>query len=214
MRRDSTWSDERLAELAELPADHPDVQAVRRNPERWARLVALREFLAPGAEPEGARTGEAVTQIRAAVRSALDASAETTGAGRRPSPWFGGWQLAAAAVIVAVIAGVLLLGRQGDQSGTLRGPEDVSIETQSPVITDEGMRFSWRAIEGAEAYELRLLRADLGPAIPVITTQDTFIVVPPGEVAGGSGPAVHWRVSATRATRTIAESETERIPPP
>jgi len=217
------WSDEPLADLAALPLDHPDVQAVRGDPERWARLIALREFLQPAEAPAGARTGEAVAHLRGAVRDALDRETEgakgpvrAVRAERRGLPsWLGGWRPALAAAAAVIVVGALLLPRLTERSGTLRGTREAMVETLPPVTTGEYVQLSWRAVERADLYEVHLLRADLGPAAPVISTADTTATVPRGQVfpSEGAEVTVFWRVVALRAGLRVAESGMEPLEP-
>jgi hypothetical protein len=217
-----TWSDEQLAELAALPKDHPDVQAVRSDPERWARLIALRAFLHPADVPDGARTEDAVAHLRDAVRDALDRAPSDVARQVRAAPverrsmasWFTGWRPALAVAAALVVVGALLLPRLTERSGTLRGNGDAMIETIAPVITAEGVRFSWRRVNDADQYELRLLHADLSAAAPAVSTADTAATLPRSHLAGIEGAAApaFWRVIALRAGREIAGSELVRLP--
>jgi hypothetical protein len=221
----TTWTDERLADLAALPTDHPDVLAVRGDPASWARLLALREFLHPAAIPEGARTGEAVARLRTAVGEALDRDAVSVTEGvprpiraerRSLAEWFTGWRPALAAAAAVVVVGALLLPRLTERSGTLRGPDGARIETLAPVGTTDGVRFAWRQVAGADLYELRLLRADLSAAVPVVATAETSATVAAAEITplDESEGAAFWLVSALRAGRVVAESELHRMDSP
>ena len=219
------WSDERLTALAELPVDHPDVQAVRANPERWARLIALREFLYPSAPPAGARTEEAVARIRAAIRSAhsgpggvqepetappaVPARRETPRAHRVPLTGY--WPVFAAAAVL-VVAGTLLLPRVIDHRSTMRGTERPRLSARAAVEGD-ALRFSWPRVDGAERYELRLFHEDLTPLRPVMVVEDSLARLPLAELLDetGRGGTLYWRVTAMRSGLPLEESRLERV---
>lgn len=221
----SPLSDERLAELAALPDGHPDVARVRDDPETWARLVALREFLSPSAIPGGARPDAATERLRAALRTALD---EQAAPGRpqaravaRGRPWWVAllapparpWLAAAAglAALVVVLAVPRLTVRQDQVRGRPGG-----VELAAPSFTPDRVVLSWRSVTGADAYEVRLLGADLAPVAQPIRLPDTTVAVSRAETLAGLGPGaqLHWRVSALARGTPIAESETRsfRLP--
>jgi hypothetical protein len=222
-------SDERLAELAALPPDHPDIRAVAADPERMARLVALREFLYPQEAPPGARTDEARARLRGAVREALGVApaaepGRAVAAPRLEVPadrtrrgwWFGGWGSALAAAAVVVVVGALFYPRFMARKGVLRGTPGAAVEVLAPEFTADIVVFRWRAVPEAEQYDLRFLTADLSPARPAIATRDTSVEVPVTGLfpTSGNGAAAFWRVSAWREGAQVAESDLSSLEPP
>jgi len=222
-------TDERLAELAALPPDHPDVRAVAADPERMARLVALREFLYPQEAPPGARTDAARARLRGAVREALGVApaaepARAVAAPRLEAPadrarrgwWFGGWRSALAAAAVVVVVGALFYPRFMARERVLRGTPGAAVEVLAPEFTADIVVFRWRAVSEVEQYDVRFLRADLSPARPAIATRDTSVEVPAAELfpAGGKGAAAFWRVSGWREGAQVAESDLSALEPP
>ncbi len=217
------WSDERIAELAELPPEHPEVQAVREDPERWARLIALRAFLHPEAPPPGARTEEAVSRIRAAVQHALEAQeadpAPRPGmtparSARAPRAWFTGWPaLAAAAAVIVAVA--LLLPRALEHRDTLRGSAATPLAATARIEGDAAV-FTWRAVPGAEVYEFAVFGEDLTALRPVLAVGDTVLWLPLDALrtADGAGRTLLWRVTAVHAGTPLAHSRTVRLDVP
>ncbi len=214
--------DDRLADLVALPDDHPEVQALRRDPEQWVRFIALREFLHSGAPPEGARTDEAVQRMMAALDEALGSTAReldaspdaarsaSAGAGSRFGPRVtpAGWGIALAAAAAVVVIGVFVLPGWLDREGTTRGPEPIELQVAPPRFEGDRVRFSWNGVEGADHYEVQFLTAHMLPARPPVTVADTALVLENTQLfrAEDENRAAYWRLTALRGGLVLARS--------
>ncbi len=222
--------DERLAELAELPPDHPDLLAVRSDPRRWARLVVLREFLHPTIPQEAARTSDAVARLRDAVRRELDSSPTsasdhgvlTRQPGRDPMPLDGArrsvegagrrrtWRPLLVAAAIAAAVAIAVVSRWNDPSGTMRGTRTDSIRLEAPSLANERVLLRWSPAIGADAYEVTLLSNSLVEVGPVVRSAVPHIELERSRVQGSDAlPAVaFWRVTALRRGVPIQASDT------
>jgi hypothetical protein len=222
------WTDDQLVELAALPADHPDVRAVRASPRHWARLIALRAFLHGGETPPDAREGEAVARTRETLERELFAGPNAAGADDAAAPaarhttsrperrtaraFPGGWRIwrPAFAVAALLVAAVWLIPEALDRRSVMRGPESSEIRTSAPDVYGDRVVFTWSAVPGADAYELRWLREDLSLVRPPLATADTAVEIPLEALfpPDGTDGRILWRVSAMRGAELIATSVT------
>lgn len=212
--------DPTLERLASLPDDHPDAVAARRDPIRWAQVLALREFLAP-ARLQRAEQTQVRTRLRAAVSDALAAGAPTAAAEppaprtlrlARPAPW---WQRAWGPVPVwaAAAAGVLLVAALGvprlaHETVRYRGTASAAVTPVEARAVAGGIELRWHAVPGADQYIVEFRDRTLQPIVPQVTTTDTMLVLPlQGRVATlPSGTDLLWRVRAFRASTELAAS--------
>jgi len=142
---------------------------------------------------------------------------------RGPSVWFGASALAAAAVVL-VVAGVLLVQRPdgpgGGPSGVLRGQahggSDAAMQRMAPVTLAAGrVELRWRSVPAADRYEVRLYSPELRALAVLGTSRETVLVLARDTVAGATaGDTLLWRVAALRGEVRLAQTDlgTVRLP--
>jgi hypothetical protein len=130
-----------------------------------------------------------------------------------------------AAAVMVLVAGALYLNaewRTGrDRSDVLRGaPSTPSRATATgswllPVETDAtGIRIlRWRAVPGADAYEVRFFGADLRDFARIGPLTDTLLVLRAGVLPSDSvsGPVAGWQVTALQEGQALAVSSSGTV---
>jgi hypothetical protein len=138
---------------------------------------------------------------------------------RGPSVWFGASALAAAAVVL-VVAGVILVQRPSGPSGVLRGQahggSDAAMQRMAPVTLAAGrVELRWRSVPAADRYEVRLYSPELRALAVLGTSRETVLVLARDTVAGATaGDTLLWRVAALRGEVRLAQTDlgTVRLP--
>ena len=178
-------------------------------------------YLAGQLSPEGAEAFEAhffgcercwaLVQQGLAVRSAFGAEApapELVSAQRVPKKVRGlWWGLAAAASIAVAVVGIWRLGTPQPESAedVFRGKADSF--TVAATANPAGLGAAWKRQADADAYRIRLYRAD-GSLVLERETADTSISVPVDSISATRGAQLYWQVQALDRLRSlVAASE-------
>jgi hypothetical protein len=135
---------------------------------------------------------------------------------RRAARRWRGWapasraRLAAAAVIILAIGGVAgLLLHPRDAAMRGGGPTVTLVAPAGSVAAGEPVTLTWRAVAGADRYQVELLGVS-GDSLFAAATRDTVLTVP-GGVALEAGSEYLWSVRAVRHDGTHAVSEPLRF---
>lgn len=208
-----------------------------RGPAERARDAAFREFVQPGALPEGARVEEAEARLGAMLeqelgvpleeepaRSALrpaGASAPTALRGAPPRSRHARtvWALAATVAVLAGVSWIALTTRPRDDQPLLRGGTssgaagawDAHPEIQASATS--GARLSWHGAPGATSYAVVFLSADLSERARVTGLTDSAFVLTPETRPAAFATGEHglWRVHAYAGGDEIGRSDATPI---
>lgn len=200
--------------LLRLPPDHPERAEVEACPRCGARFLEFQMFL-QGADVEGADPAGAERVLSERVR--VLASAQADGWWTRVRRSFSSPKmLVPALVAMAVIA----IGVWRWQPWVDRSLEVRSTEVSSPGVVIESTRtnpdgsveVAWRAFPSADAYAVRVLRADLteirriGPVTATTARID--------DAGLPSGTKFYCQVVALQGGDRIASSPIRKLPRP
>ncbi len=219
-----------LAEIAaasRLPEDDPRRRHLDACPRCRTLHVRHQQFIAPPAHLPAAELRDAEDRLAEFLAREVapdDATGHVLDPGRvrherartrGPWGWFGAPAVAFAAAAL-VVAGVLLVQRPGGlehASGVLRGQAsggpDSGMVRMAPTTRAGGrVELRWRAVQGADRYEVRLYSPELRALAVLGTARETVLVLAPGAVAGAaSGDTLLWRVAALRGEARIARTD-------
>lgn len=223
-----------LDALLALPESDPRLQAL--EPADHARLRALREFVAPGEVPSGARLGEAEARLAArleaelglpvggagAQSSAAATSAPAKAAGDSGRGFFRSlvapaWRPAfALAALLVVAGGVWMFRASTREPAILRGPRAGAPEggiesSRQPMRLPGGaLELEWQALPGATRYTIVFLSADLDEIARIPNLTETRCVLDPARLPSGldKGEQVLWHVVGMRDGDEIGRSRT------
>ena len=212
---------ERLGNVLEYPADHPVRAHVETCPRCRTLLENYRAFLSAEAIPEADLAG-ARSRLDAALRAR--ASAETPAQPQTPfrmkRAWWRGLlrPMPALATAVVVVAAAFLLTRNDRtaEPPALRddGSGASAWRPSDPVAQADGsVVLSWRAVPGADAYEVRVfgptldMIARVGPVAETSLALDRSML--PGDLA--AGVELTWRVVALRSGSELAASDPRSV---
>lgn len=202
---------EAIAEVLQLPASDPR----RRHVERCARCSALalayeafvRAEPVAGADPADARRRLAAAvpgEKGPRVMSRRDAAPGR----RRGARWIlrPVWGVATVVGLLVVVA-VIRLHPWLPAPTVLRGGSNERIHVEAPVTGEDGaIELRWSAVEGADAYRVTLLAADLSEISTTAATPDTHLTLPPGSSAKGEKLRAYWQVTAFAGGDPVATS--------
>jgi hypothetical protein len=130
---------------------------------------------------------------------------ESTAAGTARRRWFEmpAFRLVAAAAAVAIVVVAAFQFGPDSRDPVLRGADRVELTTHAPHVAPDGaVVLSWSPIDGANAYQVVLLREDLSEVSRPAVTRDPQIEVD----ARASDGATHWQVVALKDDAVVAES--------
>lgn len=211
---------ESLAGAPALPQDHP----LRRHLDGCSRCRAaaraLEAFRAGGGDHDLPRADleDADRRLGAVIaREVLGAEEDETVPplpnARRRTPPRGAWGWLAAAAVVAVAAGLWLVGpgpgSRPDDGGPLRGeaPAAAVAVTADP---SGGAQVSWPAVAGADDYVIELWTAELALFSRLAPAADTTRRVTWDPAA--ASPPVFLTVVARQGDREIGRTDLVRLP--
>jgi len=207
--------DHEIEQVLKLPADHPRRRHLETCPKCRSALALFRAFDAGGPAPAGARPGEARRRLSEIVERELGDTPP-----RRivlaPRRWFtSGWALATAATLVvgAGLAWNALRPPSPVPAGNAwRGAAAAAPALEEAAVAPDGrLVLRWRAVEGAESYDVRVFSSALREVWHATVTDTTASLDPTG-LPGGPGAAAWWRVTALSGGRERARSRTGAIP--
>jgi hypothetical protein len=195
-----------------------------RGPAERARDAAFREFVRPGALPEGARVEEAEARLGAMLEQELGVPLEEEPARTRAEPESAAaavelrrgaprprhartvWALAATVAVLAGVSWVALTTRPREDGRILRGTPDApsgvagawDARPEIQASATSGARLSWRGAPGADSYAIVFLSADLTERARVDGLVDSAFVLTPATrpAAFAAGEPGLWRVHA------------------
>jgi hypothetical protein len=189
---------DRIADVESAPEGHPLRQHVAECPRCQSLWLSYQSFMK--ADVSGA------TNIDAARKSLADTirrKADSVSAPRasrmatRP-PWYVWLRpglIAAMASVLAILA--VSIWRGGSDEAVLRGDADATWSLQAPQLGDGSIVFEWKAVPGADAYDVQIFDDALNEVYTTGAVTTTTAAVPrealPGVAAGAS---VTWRVVA------------------
>ncbi len=224
---------EDLGDLCHLDASDPRLAHARTCPRCRSLLIAVREFHDAQNVPSGARPDEAERTLAAVIAQELerwephtassDVPAQRVAAGGSWRRLAGAlwrpvlrpvWGLAAVALVVVLGATVLQPGpSDGDGEPAVRGPAERAVATPellSVTTSDAGsLLFQWRAVAGADAYEVHVFDPKLNLLLTLPAGADTLLRVPQSQVSGvlpADERRLLWQVIAVRHGDRIAAS--------
>ena len=198
-----------LDRIRSLALDDPDRIAFESDPEAAARLVLYESFL-EGSDLPGSNPDQAELELRRFVANAV--------AEARPSniPAEAGWlhrlqhflrpPLLApiAALAVVIVAGVIWQTRPPEDAVFRDSDTAVGITLHdSAALEDGGYLLSWKPVEGADEYEIRLFAADLTELSTLGPISALELPVTP---ADDVADARFWQVVALQAGDAHARS--------
>lgn len=190
-----------LARVRELPAGSPERVHAEGCSRCRAALLALAEFeRADEALPAEAGADRARARLDAVIESLATGEPALPGASpaspRREGP---GWlarlfappalRFATAFAVVAVVAASAWMLARGPADRLQRG-ESVSAGAASVRAVDGGWRLSWPPVEGADAYDVVFLSADLRVVARVADVRATELALPGDALPAGVAPGV------------------------
>ncbi len=183
----------RLHLYQEFLAGDPTVPS-RDSADAQARLAAvLRDLARPVRAQTSHRSGPG---LLGRVRALL------LGPGLRPA-------LAVAGLLV-VVGGIAMWRESNRSPELLRGPGSSGslFEVEKARQVDGGIELSWQAVEGADAYQVRLLSSELTEIRMLAPVPDTRIMIPADSLPESSDPEglLAYRVIALRNGDPWAES--------
>ena len=187
----------------------------RRHVEQCARcsalVVAYREFVRAEV-PSGARVADADTRMAAFIAERVE-GVEATGGSRRPrGRWFEmpTFRWAAAAAVMAILAGTVAKWMQGSEQTAVRGDAHIVLTLETPrLVTDGAVELNWTSVPDADAYEVVLLRDDLSEVVRLPATSERELTLDRSAIPAG---ATHWQVTALREGAVAAESTPAALP--
>jgi hypothetical protein len=206
--------------LLQLPADHPERAEVEACPRCGSRLLEFQMFLR-GDDVAGAQPADAEARLSERL-GAHGASLLGRGVGARDGWWMRLRRLLASpqvAVPALVAMAVIAVGIWRWQPWVDRSLEVRSTTAEAPTVaivseqadSDGGLAIAFKPVPSADAYAVRLLRADfteirrLGP----VTTAS--IKIDSADVPAGE--RVYWQVVALKSGDEIAVSPIRSFPP-
>jgi len=191
---------EELARVRELPAGAPERVHAESCPRCRAALLALAEFeRADEALPAEAGAARAHGRLDAVIESLTTAEPvlpAPAAAPRREGPgWLArlltppAYRFAAGFAVVALVAAAAWLVARGPAERLERGATS-DAGAASVRVADGGWLLSWPAVEGADAYDVVFLAADLREVARVADVRDTRLTLRRGALPAGVSPGV------------------------
>jgi hypothetical protein len=221
MAQDHLSLDE-LVRISDLP------EARRRHLSGCARCRALvARYQAFLDEPAGIAPGDvrdAERRLGEFLASRLGPRAPEAPARRDPAgaarPGRGWVNLALALGVIVVAAGAVLFAidrrpLDGRPSGQLRGASpQPGVVRLAPETADGAVTLRWRAVAGADRYQVRFFTGDLRDLGGLAAVPETLLVLRHGVLPAPAGDTVLWRVHASRGDSSLGQSDlgTVRIP--
>lgn len=206
---------EEIATVLGLPPDDSRRRHLEECPRCASRLLLYQRFLsaaeAPGADSEGADL-----KLEAAMREAIygaAASAEPAPPSlarrrSRANAWRPVW--AAAAALIVIAAALWWRPWSPDRTMLRSGEEGTGVRAVrllEPERLDHGaIRLSWRSLNGADGYVIRIRDLDLEEIARFGPLPDTTFVLQRSMLPPGTGSPVLWRVIALRSGDEIGRS--------
>jgi hypothetical protein len=206
---------ERIAEVSDLPADHPLRRHVAdcprcRNLLRSYQKFVLAEPVAGFAGDAALRTLDALIASKVGERSAASRPAQSTSRFSlrgflRPVP------LLAAAAVCALVA--VVVWRQS------QGPDDILLRNESPspaaalapaeVRPDGSILLSWTAVPGADAYQVRIYGPGFTEVYRHPDVAETSAVIDRSSLPSDLPPQLDllWRVYALQSGDVVQVSD-------
>jgi len=213
---------ERIGEIVDFPANHPERQHAETCPRCRSLVESYRAFMNAEAAPDsGLEKARGVLDAR--IRQDAERwtpSTPRTSALSRASWWSGLFRPAPLMVATAVvaIAAVFVWTSRGPQDSTLR--DDAAHETllalQPSQVDGHAILLSWAAMEGADAYQVRIYGPDLNEIYRHPDVAGTSVTVDRSELPGDLPPTLDltWRVYALLGGDVIEVSEPGSIRAP
>jgi len=206
MKNPDTGDLERLAEIAELPRDHPERVAWESDAQRRVLLRCYLDFVAdePG---EGDEVRVPRAQLREAIRNEIGVS--TDGRGRRHAtvPLWMRAALAAAALVLVALGLRHWSPHDLGPTGFDRGAVEPQIHLLPSNHADGHLELGWTALPGAEEYVVTLFRPDLSELLRLPATPDARVRIATSRLDSlGVEATVIWRVTAYAEGDAIGSS--------
>jgi hypothetical protein len=208
---------DQIANVLKLSPDDPRRRHLDECPRCASRSLMYRRFLAgepvPGADPASADAHLAAV-MKAAIdgRSQADDGRERGGfLARATRAWLGRAALAGAAVAVAVVVAVTWWKPWTTPETVLRG-DKTSLGVQqlpleaSQMVADGGVRLTWRSVDGADSYIIRLRTPELDEIALLGPTTDTSLVIHRSTLPPETPSVILWRVIARQNGDEIRRS--------
>jgi len=214
---------EQFEDVESLPDGHPARLHLRECARCRARHRAYRSFMedARGAA-RNPQESDADSLRHERTLQHFGLSREVPDTDREPSgPWWRTWMQSARArwlvvtptvAAAAIVAALFVASRHpADESHVYRGPVSAYSWGVEPatLLSDGGIRLTWRRRSGADAYSVRLLDTALATVYRTGDLADTTIVLDPGALgpAARSGAHLLWRVTAFRGGESLEETD-------
>lgn len=209
-----------------LAADDPRRLHLESCPRCQARLEAYQEFLKERPLSEGAQPVVARARLRDAVRAELGASAARQATAAAPRSWWDSLTriprpalavAGALAVVAVAFVGIRVLAPFGEEPITLRAGDATPAEGEVELIStkplaDDGIALAWRAVPGADGYELRALAIDLSFVASRAVGADTAATFAAHADSPIFAPARYVTVVALAGRDVVAESRPVALP--
>jgi hypothetical protein len=204
---------ERVADIAGLPADHPDRRHAENCPRCRSLLASYQLFVA--AEPVAGDDSERAervleARIREGAERWIPAQAGKSALSRSPLRGLMRRPLFAVAAAVAVVAAAFLWTSRGPDAPVLREHTVREPIVLNPAVVDAGgtIHLSWSALPGADQYQVRIYGPDLGEIYRSEVTGETSLTIGRSALPAALPPTLDltWRVHALAAGDVILMS--------
>ncbi|MBN1884347.1 MAG: hypothetical protein JW876_02325 [Candidatus Krumholzibacteriota bacterium] len=204
---------ESIEEVLALPPDSPRRRHLEECPRCSSMLLLYRSFMA-GEAAAGSDPIDADARLEAFMRDATAAGTDPGGREQRSRPArlagiLVSRPVLATAASVLIVAAVLWWSPWTDRAPVLRGegeapPASRPVSLLAPRTVDDGaVMLSWRSLDGADAYLVRVRNADLEEIAGFGPSPDTVLVLQRSMLPAGTAATVFWRVIAlTRGDET------------
>jgi hypothetical protein len=206
---------EGIADVVELPADHPTRRHVEDCPRCRNLLRSYQKFVS--AEPvAGAGIADAHHTLDALIASKVGKrSAVTRPSSMRLAGVFRGFlrpaPLVAAAAVCALVTVVVWQQSRGPESLRLRSQPTSQTSGLPPadVRPDGSIHLSWAAVPGADAYQVRIYGPNFTEIYRHPSVAETSVVIDRSSLPSDLPPQldVLWRVYALQTGDVIGTSE-------
>ncbi len=197
---------ESIEKVLRLPPDSPRRRHLEECPRCSSMLLLYRNFMA-GEEVSGSDPIDADARLEAFMRNAMNAGTDAGGVKDRSRLARLAYTLAsgpalAAAASVLIIAAVLWWSPWSSQEPVLRGggegpPASRPVSLLAPQTLEDGaVMLSWRSLEGADEYLVRLRNSGLEEIASFGPSPDTVLVLRRSMLPEETKAEVFWRVIA------------------